>query len=103
MSNPLTEIDKTVHEPARLMLLSYLYVVERADALFLKKQTGLSWGNLSSHMSKLEKAGYVFIEKEFVEKKPRTILSLTKEGRNAFNEYRKQMQQILDDLPGDPA
>jgi DNA-binding transcriptional ArsR family regulator len=63
------------------------------------RQTGLTWGNLSSHLSKLEEAGYVEVEKEFVGKKPHTMLHLTGDGRLAFREYRQRMRQVLDDLP----
>ena len=96
---PLADIDRIVHEPARLLILAYLYVVESADFLFLMRQTGLTKGNLSSHMSKLETAGYVEVVKEFLEKIPHTMLKLTKEGRKAFKDYRKSMKQVLDDLP----
>ena len=96
---PITDIDRLVHEPARLMVLALLYVVESADFTFLMSQTGLTWGNLSSHLSKLEEAGYVEIEKEFKGKKPHTMLHLTDEGRAAFREYRRSMKQVLDDLP----
>lgn len=90
-------IDKLIHEPARLMIMAHLYVVEGADALFLRRQTGLTWGNLSSHMSKLEEAGYLEVVKEFVEKKPHTVLHLTAEGREAFEAYRKNMSQLFKD------
>jgi DNA-binding MarR family transcriptional regulator len=93
---PLTEIDRVIHEPARLLLVAILSVVESADFLFLMNQSQLTRGNLSSHLSKLEAAGYVEIKKEFVEKIPRTLLSLTEKGRNAFAEYRRKMQQVLD-------
>jgi DNA-binding MarR family transcriptional regulator len=63
-------------------------------------QTGLSWGNLSSHMSKLEAAGYIGVEKSFVGRRPHTMLRLTEAGRAAFQEYRQRMKQVLDDLPG---
>ena len=96
---PLADIDRIIHEPARLMILAYLYVVESADFLFLMRQTGLTGGNLSSHLSKLEAAGYVDIKKEFVEKIPRTLLRLTDKGREAFRVYRQSMKQVLDDLP----
>ncbi len=96
----LVDIDRVVHEPARLLILSYLYVVESADFLFLLRQTNLTKGNLSSHLMKLEKAGYVNIEKKFVQKIPRTLLSLTKEGRKAFHEYTKRMKKIFMELPG---
>jgi DNA-binding MarR family transcriptional regulator len=96
---PIADIDRTIHEPARLMILAYLYVVESADFLFLMRQTGLTGGNLSSHMSRLEAAGYIAIEKEFVDKKPHTMLRLTDEGRAAFQEYVQSMKQVLDGLP----
>ena len=95
----ITSIDRLVHEPARLLVLALLYVVESGDFTFLMSQTGLTWGNLSSHLSKLEDGGYVEIEKEFKGKKPHTMLHLTDEGRAAFREYRRSMKQVLDDLP----
>ena len=96
---PIAEIDRLIHEPARLMIMAYLYVVESADFLFLVHQTGLTHGNLSSHMSKLEAAGYIEVVKEFVDRKPHTMLQLTDKGRVAFQEYRQSMMQVLDDLP----
>jgi DNA-binding MarR family transcriptional regulator len=95
----LVDIDQVIHAPARLTVLTYLYVVESADFRFLKNVTGLTWGNLSSHVSKLEEAGYVAVEKEFRGKKPHTMLHLTDEGRAAFRAYKQSMQQVLDDLP----
>ncbi|MHC4546553.1 MAG: winged helix-turn-helix domain-containing protein [Planctomycetota bacterium] len=95
---PLAEIDRVIHEPARLLILAHLSVVESADFLFLMNQTNLTRGNLSSHLSKLETAGYVEIKKEFVDKIPRTLLRLTERGRIAFNEYRRNMKQVLDSL-----
>jgi DNA-binding transcriptional ArsR family regulator len=92
------DIDRLIHEPARLMILAVLYVVESADFTFVMRQTGLTWGNLSSHLSKLENAGYVEIEKEFVGRKPHTMLHLTEEGRAAFRGYRQSMKQVLDEL-----
>lgn len=93
------QIDRTVHEPARLLITAHLYVVESADYVFLMQNTGLTWGNLSSHLSKLESAGYVEITKEFVERKPHTMIKLTPEGRSAFDAYRLQMKALFDDLP----
>jgi len=95
---PLAEIDRVIHEPARLLILAYLSVVESADFLFLMNQTHLTRGNLSAHLSKLETTGYIEIKKEFVEKIPRTLLSLTEEGRTAFQQYRRNMRQVLDSL-----
>lgn len=95
-----TGVDRLIHEPARYLILSWLYVADEADALFLQKQTGLTWGNLSSHLRKLEEAGYITVKKEFLERKPHTLLCLTGDGRKAFEEYRRRMKQALDDLPG---
>jgi len=88
-------IDKLIHEPARLLIISYLSLLESADFIFLKAETGLSWGNLSVQMSKLEEAGYVTIEKKFVRKKPHTIASLTDIGRDAFDKYKNNISKLL--------
>ena len=96
---PIENIDRVIHEPARLMIVAFLSVVESADFIFLMRQTGLTRGNLSSHLSKLEQAGYVVIEKTFVDKIPRTLLSLSDEGREAFSSYRQGLMQVLEDLP----
>ena len=95
---PLAQIDRIIHEPARLLILAYLSVVESADFLFLMNQTNLTRGNLSSHLSKLETAGYIEIKKEFVDKIPRTLLRLTEKGREAFQEYRRNMKNVLESL-----
>ncbi|HPT72583.1 MAG TPA: transcriptional regulator [Candidatus Cloacimonadota bacterium] len=89
------DIDKVIHEPGRLMILLHLYVVMSADFIYLMKQTGLSKGNLSSHLTKLEEAGYVMIIKEFIEKKPHTLIQLTDEGRKAFDMYREKILDLL--------
>lgn len=81
------------------MIITQLYVVESADFLFLLKQLQVTPGNLSSHLSKLEDAGYVDIIKEFIERKPHTALQLTKKGRRAFKQYRKNLKQVFSDLP----
>ncbi len=92
-------IDRVVHEPARLMLMAALYVLESADYTFLMNITGVTWGNLSAHISKLEESGYVDVEKSFKGKRPNTMLRLTPVGRDAFRSYRSKMKRILDDLP----
>lgn len=97
--NLLSGIDQIIHAPARLMILTYLYVVDSADYVFLMRQTGLTWGNLATHLNKLEEAGYVEVQKSFKGKKPHTMLTMTQQGRAAFREYKKNMQQVLDDLP----
>jgi len=95
----LADLDQLIHAPARLMILTYLYVVDSADYVFIMRQTGLTWGNLATHLSKLEEAGYVEVQKTFNGKKPQSILRLTEQGRAAFKAYKKSMQQVLDDLP----
>jgi DNA-binding transcriptional ArsR family regulator len=97
--HPLADINHIIHAPARLMVLSYLYVVESADYVFLLRLTGLTWGSLATHLTKLEEAGYIMIEKEFRGKKPHSTIYLTEPGRQAFRAYKKSMQQVLDDLP----
>ena len=95
----INEIDKIIHEPARLLIMAHLYIVDSADFTYLMRQTELTWGNLSSHMSKLEEAGYIEVIKEFKDKRPNTMLKLTKLGREAFKRYRQQMLQVLEQLP----
>ena len=97
--HPLANIDRVIHAPARLMMMTYLYVVESVDFIFLMRLTGLTWGNLSSHLSKLEEEEYVNIEKQFIQKKSHTMVSLTEKGRQAFREYKQLLLQVLTDLP----
>lgn len=97
--HPLADIDQVIHASARLMVLTYLYVVENADYVFLVRLTGLTWGNLATHLARLEEAGYVEINKKFKGKKPHTSVSLTELGRSAFREYKKSLQRVFDDLP----
>ena len=91
----LRNINRLIHEPTRLMIMSQLYVVESADFLFLQNQLQMTPGNLSSHLSKLEEAEYVMVVKEFIERKPHTALKLTKKGREAFKTYRQNLKQVL--------
>ena len=97
--NPITGIDRIIHEPARYLIMAYLSVAESADAIFLQRQTALTWGNLSSHLRKLETAGYVAVKKEFIDRKPHTMLEMTPEGREAFARYRIMMKHALEHLP----
>jgi len=92
-------IERLVHEPGRLLVLACLAVVTRADFLYVMRETGLSQGNLSSHLSKLEAAGYVSVEKTFVGKVPRTVLQLTDAGREALRSYRSRLMDALGRLP----
>ena len=95
----LKNIDRLIHEPTRLMIMTQLYVIESADFLFLQHQLQMTPGNLSSHLSKLEDAGYVEIVKEFIERKPHTALKLTKKGRSAFKQYQKNLKEVFEDIP----
>ena len=97
--DPLAQIDPLIHAPSRLKVMTYLYVVESIDFVYLKRVTGMSWGNLSTHLTKLEEAGYISISKSFQDKKPKTMIELTDEGREAFRQYKDDMQQMLANLP----
>ncbi len=91
-------LDKVIHEPSRFKILAHLYVVESADEVFLLRNTGLTWGNLASHLRKLEEVGYVKVKKDFKGRKPHTMLRLTEKGRRAFDDYRKEMRKRLEKL-----
>ena len=88
-------VDRVVHEPARLAIMAYLSVLEEADFVYLMNETGLTRGNLSSHMSKLEDAGYVQVVKSFHDNRPRTLMSLTSAGRRALESWREHMSDVL--------
>ena len=88
-------LDRLIHEPARLVLMANLAVVDEADFVFLSRQTGFSAGNISSHMTRLEDAGYVAVDKGFAGKRPRTVYRLTETGREAFEQYREHVAGLL--------
>lgn len=88
-------IDRLIHEPARLLLVSELSVVDEADFVYLSGRTGLTAGNISSHMSRLEQGGYVRIDKAFDGRRPRTTYALTPAGTAAFEHYRRQVGALL--------
>jgi DNA-binding MarR family transcriptional regulator len=94
-ADQIASLDRVMHEPARLSVAACLYVVEDADFVFLQSQTGMTGGNLSSHIKRLESSGYVSIRKEFSGSRPRTVLMLTKQGREAFESYVGTMGQLL--------
>ena len=77
-------VDRLIHEPARLAIMTNLFVVESANATYLLQQTGLTWGNLGSHLTKLEEGGYVEVVKGYKGKQPQTTISLTSAGRTAL-------------------
>lgn len=87
----ISELDRVIHEPGRLMIVALLAGVEECDFQFLLTETKLNKGNLSSHLSKLEAASYVEIEKTYRGKMPMTVLRLTPAGLKAFEDYRKQI------------
>ncbi len=91
----IMNIDRLVHSPARLSILTYLSVVEEGDAVYLLNQTGLTWGNLSANVTRLQEAGYIEVVKEFKDNKPHTVLKLTDRGRHAFYEYQNTMKGLL--------
>jgi DNA-binding transcriptional ArsR family regulator len=91
----VTDIDRVIHEPARLLIVGLLNGVKQADFLWLLNESGLTKGNLSSHLVRLEEAGYIEVEKTFRGKIPLTLLRLTRAGRAAFTGYRKTMSGLL--------
>lgn len=89
-------VDRLIHEPSRTVIMAILAAVESADFLYLSRETGLTKGNLSVHLSKLEEAGYVNIEKTYRGKVPLTLCRMTEPGRQAFTEYRRQLKSFVD-------
>ena len=90
----LSSLDRVIHEPARLMIMTILYAVEEADFVYLQRECGLTQGNLSSHISRLHEAGYLTITKTFKAKYPLTICRLTRVGRQAFESYSAKMRFV---------
>lgn len=91
-------LDRLIHEPARLSIMANLFVVESSNATYLLQQTGLTWGNLGSHLGRLEEAGYLSITKGFRGKQPQTTIALTSLGRAALLDYRRQLLAALDPI-----
>jgi DNA-binding transcriptional ArsR family regulator len=91
----VTTLDRLIHEPARLLIITILSSVVSADFLFLQRETGLTKGNLSAHLSKLEEAGYVQIEKTFKGKLPLTVCKITVTGQKALKVYRDRLQDFM--------
>jgi DNA-binding MarR family transcriptional regulator len=92
----LAGVDRTIHEPSRSLILAILSAVESADFLYLLRETGLTKGNLSVHLSKLEEAGFIQIEKTYRGKVPLTLCRMTESGRKAFKTYREQLKSFLE-------
>jgi DNA-binding MarR family transcriptional regulator len=93
--NNLLNIDRIIHEPARLLIIIHLYVVDNMDFTFLMNQTGMTQGNLSAHLMKLEEAKYVNIEKKFIGKRPNTLISITAAGKKAYERYCQEIKEYL--------
>jgi DNA-binding transcriptional ArsR family regulator len=91
------EVDKLVHEPARLVILTILAAVDQADFLYLLREANLTRGNLSAHLSKLEEAEYIRVEKTYRGRLPLTLVELTPNGFHALNTYRHQLKKMLGD------
>jgi DNA-binding MarR family transcriptional regulator len=98
----LPVIDALTHEPARLRVLVLLSLVERADFMYVLRQTGMSRGNLSVQMTRLEGAGLVGVERELDGRRPRTTYTLSEEGRKCLLEYKDTMTRLLALVP-DPS
>lgn len=94
----LTDVDRLIHEPSRSVILAVLSAVQSADFLYLLHETGLTKGNLTVHLSKLEAAGYIKIEKTYRGKLPLTLCSITEQGSIAFEDYRRKLHQFLDQV-----
>lgn len=96
----LSSLDRLIHEPARLAIMTILYAVKEADFVYLQRECGFTQGNLSSHLSKLDEAGYLTISKSFRGKYPLTICCLTKKGREAFEIYSVKIRFVINPAPG---
>jgi DNA-binding transcriptional ArsR family regulator len=91
----ISQLDRLIHEPARLTIMLILNGAGEADFLYLQREGGFTQGNLSGHLAKLEEAGYVAIEKKFKGKVPLTVCSLTGKGKAALSEYSQRMLGVL--------
>jgi DNA-binding transcriptional ArsR family regulator len=94
----ITNFDRLIHEPSRLVIMAVLSACESADFTFLLNTTGLSKGNLSAHLSKLRDAAYIDITKGYKGNYPHTTCALTQDGRRAFDAYRKQYLALAQHL-----
>jgi DNA-binding transcriptional ArsR family regulator len=93
--DPIFKLDPLVHAPTRLAILSILISAENANFTFIKESVGTTDGNLSTHLTKLEKHGYITIRKAFVGKKPQTTCKITRKGHQAFTAYVDQLEKIV--------
>ena len=94
----ISDLDRVIHSPTRLKIMLVLMSVEEADFTFITHATALTRGNLSANLTKLEEAGYIKIEKKFIERVPKTIASITPAGKKALEDYSSLLGPILDQL-----
>lgn len=94
----MSGVDRLLHEPARLMIVTILYPLDQSDFLYLLRESGLTKGNLSAHLMKLEEATYIEIEKTFRGKVPMTLIKLSPLGRTAFMDYRNKLKEIMEQI-----
>lgn len=99
----MQEIDRLVHEPARLRVLTLLSGVQEADFTFILRALQMTNGNLSVHVRKLEEAGYVSMTKAFVGRVPNTMFSITTRGRRALEKYWQSLDELRRDAGGPPS
>jgi DNA-binding transcriptional ArsR family regulator len=91
----LPELDPVIHGKLRLAILSLLSSVDDADFTWLREKTGSTDGNLGAHLSKLEEAGYISVEKKFILRKPSTFYRMTEAGRSALAGYIRALRTLL--------
>ena len=91
----LPELDPVIHGKLRLAVLSLLTTVEQAEFTWLRARTGSTDGNLGAQLARLEEAGYIGVDKRFVERKPQSTYRLTDTGRKALAEYVQALKQLL--------
>jgi DNA-binding MarR family transcriptional regulator len=97
-SSIFRDLDKVIHEPARLGILTILYTIKKANFTYLKQKLDLSDGNISTHLRTLENSGYIKFTKSFVNRMPRTTYMITEKGITAFKEHIKKLEQIISSI-----
>lgn len=100
MTHPTQRIDDTVHQRVRLGILALLSPVRSCDFVYLRDEMEATDGNLSRHLSVLEEAGYVKVEKGYVGRKPRTSVRITNQGRKALGDEVAALKQLIDHVDG---
>ena len=94
----MAELNETIHQPVRLRIMAALVTLEpgnEVDFTYLRDLLEVTDGNLGAHLRKLEEAGYIEVNKAFIERKPRTFISATTEGRKIFQEHVSALESIL--------